>query len=85
MSDDLRRFQRMVGDLLEMSRAEAGSVDIFLEEVHVAELVQRSVETGFGHMVSARGRDRTARQSRSIPPCAPGWWASTSAASNASW
>ncbi len=56
LSDDLRRFQRMVGDLLEMSRAEAGSVDIFLEEVHVAELVRRSVETGFGHMVSARGQ-----------------------------
>ena len=54
LSDDLRRFQRMVGDLLEMSRAEAGSVDIFLEEVQVAELVQRSVETGFGHMVARR-------------------------------
>ena len=52
LSDDLRRFQRMVGDLLEMSRADAGPVDIFLEEVNVAELVQRSVETGFGHMVS---------------------------------
>jgi two-component system, OmpR family, sensor histidine kinase MtrB len=51
LSDDLRRFQRMVGDLLEMSRADAGSVDIFLEEVNVSELVQRSVETGFGHMV----------------------------------
>jgi signal transduction histidine kinase len=58
LGDDLRRFQRMVGDLLEMSRAEAGSVDIFLEEVHVAELVQRSVETGFGHMVSARRQGR---------------------------
>jgi two-component system sensor histidine kinase MtrB len=52
LSDDLRRFQRMVGDLLEMSRADAGPVDIFLEEVNVSELVQRSVETGFGHMVS---------------------------------
>ena len=52
LGDDLRRFQRMVGDLLEMSRAEAGSVDIFLEEVNVSELVQRSVETGFGHMVA---------------------------------
>ncbi len=51
LSDDLKRFQRMVGDLLEMSRADAGSVDIFLEEVNVSELVQRSVETGFGHMV----------------------------------
>ena len=50
LSDDLRRFQRMVGDLLEMSRADAGSVDVFLEEVNVSELVQRSVETGIGHM-----------------------------------
>ena len=50
LSDDLRRFQRMVGDLLEMSRADAGSVDVFLEEVNVSELVQRSVEAGFGHM-----------------------------------
>ena len=50
LSDDLRRFQRMVADLLEMSRADAGSVDVFLEEVSVSELVQRSVETGFGHM-----------------------------------
>ena len=52
LSDDLRRFQRMVGDLLEMSRADAGSVDVFLEEVSVSELVQRSVEAGFGHMVA---------------------------------
>jgi signal transduction histidine kinase len=52
LSDDLRRFQRMVGDLLEMSRADTGSVDVFLEEVSVSELVQRSVETGFGHMVA---------------------------------
>ncbi len=50
LSDDLHRFQRMVGDLLEMSRADAGSVDVFLEEVNVSELVQRSVEVGFGHM-----------------------------------
>jgi len=50
LSDDLHRFQRMVGDLLEMSRADAGSVDVFLEEVNVSELVRRSVEAGFGHM-----------------------------------
>ncbi len=43
---DLRRFQRMVGDLLEMSRVDAGSVDVFLEEVHVSELVQRAVAAG---------------------------------------
>jgi len=50
LSDDLRRFQRMVADLLEMSRADAGSVDVFLEEVRVSELVQRSVDSGFRHM-----------------------------------
>jgi len=54
LSDDLRRFQRMVGDLLEMSRVDAGSVDVFLEEVNVSELVQRSVEAGFGHMDGRR-------------------------------
>jgi two-component system, OmpR family, sensor histidine kinase MtrB len=43
---DLRRFQRLVSDLLEMSRVDAGSVDVFLEEVNVSELVQRSVEAG---------------------------------------
>jgi signal transduction histidine kinase len=36
----------MVGDLLEMSRADAGSVDVFLEEVDVGELVQRAVDAG---------------------------------------
>jgi signal transduction histidine kinase len=46
LSDDLRRFQRMVGDLLEMSRADAGGGDLFIEEVTVTELVQRSVEAG---------------------------------------
>ncbi len=46
LSDDLRRFQRMVGDLLEMSRADAGGGDVFIEEVTVTELVQRSVEAG---------------------------------------
>jgi signal transduction histidine kinase len=54
LSDDLQRFQRMVSDLLEMSRADAGSVDVFLEEVNVSELVRRSVETGIGHMDSRR-------------------------------
>jgi len=54
LSDDLHRFQRMVADLLEMSRADAGSVDVFLEDVDVAELVERSVETGFGHMEGPR-------------------------------
>jgi signal transduction histidine kinase len=46
LGDDLRRFQRMVGDLLEMSRADAGSTDVFLDEVSVGELVRRAVEAG---------------------------------------
>jgi two-component system, OmpR family, sensor histidine kinase MtrB len=54
LSDDLQRFQRMVSDLLEMSRADAGSVDVVVEEVNVAELVRRSVETGVGHMDARR-------------------------------
>jgi signal transduction histidine kinase len=54
LSDDLRRFQRMVADLLEMSRADAGPADVFLEEVHVAELVPRAVEAAFAHMDAHR-------------------------------
>ncbi|MGP0032889.1 MAG: ATP-binding protein [Acidimicrobiales bacterium] len=46
LGEDLRRFQRMVGELLEMSRVDAGSVDVFLEEVNVGELVQRAVDAG---------------------------------------
>ncbi|MFZ0251086.1 MAG: HAMP domain-containing sensor histidine kinase [Acidimicrobiales bacterium] len=54
LSDDLRRFQRMVAELLEISRADAGSVDVFLEEVRVAELVPRAVEAAFAHMEAHR-------------------------------
>jgi two-component system sensor histidine kinase MtrB len=44
LADDLRRFQRMVGDLLEISRSDAGSADVSKEEVTAGELVKRSVE-----------------------------------------
>ncbi len=70
LSDDLHRFQRMVGDLLEMSRADAGSVDVFLEEVNVSELVQRSVEAGFGHM---DGRGHGAPPEVRIDPGVQAW------------
>jgi signal transduction histidine kinase len=70
LSDDLRRFQRMVADLLEMSRADAGSVDVFLEEVNVSELVQRSVETGMGHM---DGQRHGAPPEVSIDPAVRTW------------
>jgi len=46
LGDDLRRFQRMVSELLEISRSDTGSVDVVLEEVEVGELVQRAVEAG---------------------------------------
>jgi two-component system sensor histidine kinase MtrB len=44
-SAEVRRFQRMVSDLLEISRLDAGSVDLALEEVQVGELVRRTAET----------------------------------------
>jgi two-component system, OmpR family, sensor histidine kinase MtrB len=40
---DLRRFQRMVGDLLEISRSDTGSADVSLEDVEAGELIQRAV------------------------------------------
>lgn len=43
MAGDLRRFQRLVTDLLEISRIDADSDAIALEEVQAGELVQRSV------------------------------------------
>ena len=63
LGEDLRRFQRMVGDLLEMSRADAGSVDVFLDEVNVGELVRRAVEAG----VRTLGEGATAPQVRIAP------------------
>ncbi len=43
LADDLRRFQRMVGDLLEMSRSDNGTGDLYPEEVDAGELVRRAV------------------------------------------
>jgi two-component system, OmpR family, sensor histidine kinase MtrB len=40
---DLRRFQRMVSELLEISRTDIGKADVVFEEVEVGELVRRSV------------------------------------------
>jgi methyl-accepting chemotaxis protein len=68
LSDDLHRFQRMVGELLEISRVDAGSVDVFLEEVDVSELVERSVEVGFGHMDGHRPGDGRAGNGAAAPP-----------------
>jgi signal transduction histidine kinase len=58
LGEDLRRFQRMVGDLLEMSRADAGSVDVSLQEVNVCELVQRAVDAGMRSLGEEAARPR---------------------------
>jgi signal transduction histidine kinase len=44
LSADLRRFQRLVEDLLEISRFDAGAVELSLEDVRVGELVIHAVE-----------------------------------------
>ncbi len=43
LAADVRRFQRMVGDLLEISRSDTGSADVSLEEVRPGELVRRAI------------------------------------------
>ncbi len=43
LGGDLRRFQRMVGDLLEISRFDTGSAELSLDEVEAGELVRRTV------------------------------------------
>jgi signal transduction histidine kinase len=43
MVADVDRFQQLVGDLLEISRFDAGVARLELEEVHLAELVMQSV------------------------------------------
>jgi two-component system, OmpR family, sensor histidine kinase MtrB len=43
LDGDLRRFTRMVDDLLEISRFDAGSAELSLDEVDPGELVRRSV------------------------------------------
>ncbi len=55
LSADVRRFQRMVGDLLEISRSDSGAAEVSLEEVDPGELVRHAV----------------AAAQRSLPPGAP--------------
>ncbi len=47
LSADVRRFQRMVGDLLEISRSDSGSAEVSLEEVDPGELVRRAVSAAY--------------------------------------
>jgi two-component system, OmpR family, sensor histidine kinase MtrB len=43
LTAEIRRFQRLVEDLLEISRIDAGVADVRREPVHVAEFVMRAV------------------------------------------
>jgi two-component system sensor histidine kinase MtrB len=46
---EVRRFQRMVDDLLEISRIDAGSAELLLDEVEVGELIRHAANsTGAG-------------------------------------
>ncbi|MDA8309763.1 MAG: HAMP domain-containing sensor histidine kinase [Actinomycetota bacterium] len=47
LTADVRRFQRMVGDLLEISRSDTGSADVSLEEVDPGELVRQAVAAAY--------------------------------------
>ena len=40
---DVARFQGLVGDLLEISRFDAGAIRLFLEDLHVGEFVRQAV------------------------------------------
>ncbi|SDQ63270.1 cell wall metabolism sensor histidine kinase WalK [Quadrisphaera sp. DSM 44207] len=51
---DLDRFTRLVQDLLEISRADAGSADVVLEDVHLPSLVEHALPAGLrGRLVVA--------------------------------
>jgi len=67
LDGDLRRFTRMVDDLLEISRFDAGSAELSLDEVDPGELVRRAVAS------SARLRTDDGRRAAAFPvEVAPG-------------
>jgi signal transduction histidine kinase len=44
LTGEMRRFQRMVEELLEISRVDTGSAELLLDEVEVGELVRRAAD-----------------------------------------
>ncbi len=54
LAGDLRRFERMVADLLEISSSDAGSAEVALEEVEAGELVRRAVAASLRSLPDAR-------------------------------
>ena len=53
---DLRRFERMVAELLEISRSDTGAADVSLEYVDAGELVRQSVAAGIRTMPESAPR-----------------------------
>jgi signal transduction histidine kinase len=50
LAGEMRRFQRMVDELLEISRVDTGSAELLLDEVEVGELVRQAAHAaGAGH------------------------------------
>lgn len=64
---EIRRFQRMVSDLLEISRLDAGSTDLVLDEVTVGELVRRTAQTASASLADS-GSAGDGRTSLPFPP-----------------
>ncbi|HUA95032.1 MAG TPA: HAMP domain-containing sensor histidine kinase, partial [Acidimicrobiales bacterium] len=54
LSAELHRFQRMVDDLLEISRVDTGSAELSLDDVRVGELVHQAATTGGARGVPVR-------------------------------
>lgn len=52
LETDLRRFERMVKDLLEMSRADDGTDNVVLEHVTIGELVTKAADRAAGRDVT---------------------------------
>ncbi|HEV2360951.1 MAG TPA: ATP-binding protein [Acidimicrobiales bacterium] len=71
---EVRRFQRMVSDLLEISRLDAGSTDLVIEEASVGELVRRTVAAVASHLdppPAGEGGDAGDGGPREIPVIVP--------------
>ncbi len=64
LSVEVRRFQNMVSDLLEISRFDAGSAELSLEEVEVGELVRNVVSA---HVAPQLESARTGRPGPGVP------------------
>lgn len=60
LSAELRRFDRMVDDLLEISRVDTGSAELSLDEVEVGELVRQAAAAAGAGAVSLEVDDAVA-------------------------